>query len=135
MLKGLMNSFPIPFLFTDILNDYPAGLHAVMRTDVKKTETGHEFLIDLPGYKKEDIKLSVKNGYMTVAAHAETEQDTTDGTKYVRRERNVSSCQRSYYVGEGVGSEDIKATFKDGVLVIGVTKKETLPAEERILIE
>ena len=104
---------------------------AVMRTDVKETETGYELDIDLPGYKKEDVQAQLKDGNLTITATAkkDNEQKEENG-KYIRRERYYGTCSRSFYVGEDIEQEDIKAKFEDGILKISVPKKDAKPKVE-----
>ncbi|MDO4617306.1 MAG: Hsp20/alpha crystallin family protein [Lachnospiraceae bacterium] len=104
---------------------------AVMKTDVKETETGYELDIDLPGYSKEDVKAELKEGYLTISAKKETDDGKKDEDgKYIRRERYFGSCSRSYFVGKEVEQEDIKAKFENGILKISVPKKEAKPKIE-----
>lgn len=103
----------------------------MMSTDVKETENGYELSINLPGFKKEDVKGEIKDGYLTISATTDTSNDTKDNNgKYIRRERYSGSCRRSFYVGEQITQEDIKAKFEDGVLKIDVPKVEAKPAVE-----
>ena len=104
------------------------GGHAgrIMKTDVREHETGYEIAVDLPGFKKDEIKVELKDGYLTVSAAKgleENEKDKKTG-KYLRRERYSGSMSRSYFVGEDMKQEDIKAKFEDGVLNISLPKKE-----------
>ena len=102
----------------------------LMNTDIKETEKGYELAISLPGVKKEDIKAEVKDGYLMItAANSKTDEKDKTG-KYIRRERYSGSMSRSFYVGDGVSQEDIKAKFEDGVLTLEVPKKEAKPAVE-----
>ena len=103
----------------------------LMNTDIKETEKGYELAISLPGVKKEDIKAEVKDGYLMITAAANSKTDEKDKTgKYIRRERYSGSMSRSFYVGDGVSQEDIKAKFENGVLTLDVPKKEAQPAVE-----
>lgn len=103
---------------------------SMMKTDVRETEDGFKLDIDLPGYAKEDITAELKDGYMTITAEKKTEEDKTeDEGKYIRRERFYGSCSRSYYVGEQITEEDIKAKFEDGILKVFVPKKELVKKE------
>ena len=104
----------------------------IMKTDVKETEGSYELDIDLPGYKKEDVKAELKDGYLTVSAvsNKRTDEKNSEG-KYLRRERYSGSCSRSFYVGEGVKQEDIKAKFEDGTLKLEIPKEEAKPAVEQ----
>lgn len=108
------------------------GSQNIMHTDVKETDSGYEIAMNLPGFKKEDVQAELKDGYLTVKATAKSSNDTKDENgKYIRRERFSGSCSRSFYVGEQVTQEDIKAKFEDGVLKIDVPKIEAKPIEEK----
>ena len=103
----------------------------VMRTDIKETDAGFELDIDLPGYKKEDVQAELKDGYLTISAKTNTTREEKDENgKYIRKERYSGSCSRSFYVGEQLEQEDIKARFEDGILKLMVPKKEAKPAVE-----
>lgn len=99
-------------------------LTGVMRTDIKESDKGYELLIDLPGYKKEDVKAELKDGVVTVSASVNTENEEKDENgAYIRRERYQGSCSRSFFVGDDIESEDIKAKFDNGTLTLFVPKK------------
>ena len=103
----------------------------LMNTDIKETEKGYELAISLPGVKKEDIKAEVKDGYLMITAAANSKTDEKDKTgKYIRRERYSGSMSRSFYVGDAVTEEDIKAKFENGTLKMLVPKKEEQKAVE-----
>ena len=110
------------------------GKHAknMMKTDVKETDNSYEVAVDLPGFKKDEIRLELNDGYLTVSAAKGLDQDEQEKEtgKYIRRERYAGACQRSYYVGEDITEEDIKAEFKHGILKLFVPKKEVKPAVE-----
>ena len=104
---------------------------SVMRTDVKESNTGYELHIDLPNYKKEDVKAELKNRNLTITATSNVENDKKDENgRFIRRERFYGNCSRSFYVGEHVEQTDIKAKFEDGILKIFVPKKEAKPVVE-----
>ncbi len=108
---------------------FTGGGHEMMSTDVKETEEGYEVIMNLPGFTKEDVKGEVKDGYLTISASTSTSNDTKDEEgKYIHRERYSGSCSRSFYVGDAVTQEDIKAKFEDGTLKLLIPKKE--PAEK-----
>ena len=110
----------------------------VMKTDVNETEAGYEVDIDLPGFKKDEITLSLENGYLIVSAAKGLDQDSKDKKgKVIRQERYAGAMQGSFYVGENVTEEDIKAKFEDGVLKLDIPKKEAakVPEKKTILIE
>ena len=91
-----------------------------MKTDVKETEKGYELAVEVPGFDKKDISVTLKNGYLTVEAKREEKQE--DEKNYVRRERSYS-CSRSYYVGE-VDEKEIKAKYENGVLTVNIPKEQ-----------
>ena len=105
----------------------------VMKTDIKEMDNGYELVVDLPGFKKEEVKVALEDGYLTIEAAKGLDEDEKDkkSGKYIRRERYTGSCQRSFYVGEDVTEEDIKAEFKHGILKLFVPKKEAKPAVEQ----
>ena len=115
------------------------GRHAqhIMKTDVHEHEDHYDVDIDLPGFKKEDINLSLKDGNLLVqAAKAVKEEDKDKQGKLVRQERYSGSMQRSFYVGTHVKEEDVKAKFEDGVLKLTVPKaNESIPEKKTIMIE
>lgn len=127
-------------LFDDFFEDFARPMRStaryntstsIMRTDVKETDTGYELDIDLPGCKKEDVKAELKNGYLTINAETNGNKDQKDENgRYIRRERYYGTCSRSFYVGEEVTQEDIRAKFEDGILKVSVPKKEAKPAIE-----
>lgn len=110
----------------------------VMDTDVLETKEGYELDMDLPGFKKDQINITLENGYMTVSAARDQEQNKKDSHgKLIRQERYAGTLQRSFYVGEAVKREDVKAKLEDGVLKLSIPKKElkALPGNNTIAIE
>ena len=103
-----------------------------MKTDIKETEDGYELEMDLPGFTKDEIKVSLENGYMTISAAKGLDKDEQDkkSGRYIRKERYAGSCERSFYVGEDITEEDIKGEFKHGILTLNFPKKEAKPAVE-----
>ena len=103
----------------------------LMRTDVKESDHDYELTMNLPGVKKEDVKAELKDGYLTIQASTDTNNDQKDSNgNYVRRERYVGSFSRSFYVGEDVKQEEIKAKFENGTLILNVPKKVQQPVVE-----
>ena len=104
------------------------GHHAgnLMKTDIKDKE--YELHIDLPGFDKDEIQVSLDNGYLTIQASKGLDKDDEekDG-KWIHKERYAGSCMRQFYVGDGLTVEDVKAEFKSGILKLTVPKKEALP--------
>ena len=126
--NGFFNGF-------DGFMDWPSARsttdNSLMKSDVKDAGDHFEVLMDLPGFKKEDVKLQLKDGVLTFEATKRSENDETDDKgKYIRRERFQGTCTRSFYVGEELEQEDIKAKFEDGVLRVIVPKKEAKPKVE-----
>ena len=116
------------------------GKHAahVMRTDIREHEDSFQVEIDLPGFKKDEIELSLEKGYLTISAQKGVNKDEKDKAgRVIRQERYTGAMQRSFYVGAGVTDEDIKAKFEDGVLTLNVPKKAApkIPEKKTILIE
>ena len=116
------------------------GKHAdrLMKTDVHEHDDHYEVDIDLPGFSKDEIDLELKDGYLTVSAAKGVDKDKTDQKgKVIRQERYAGAMQRSFYVGENLTEEDIKASFKNGVLSLNVAKKDQpkLPEKKTIAIE
>ncbi len=134
-------------LFDDWFDDFPLfddramkdtekklyGHHAnrLMKTDVKELDNEYEILMDLPGFTKDEIKASVEDGYLTITAAKGLDKDEKDekSGKYIRQERYAGSLERSFYVGEAVKQEDIKANFEHGVLKLIVPKTQTKKVE------
>ena len=132
-------------LFDDFMDDFSFptfpnvdkelyGKHAknLMKTDVKETENAYEIDIDLPGFKKDEISIELENGYLTVSAAKGLDKDEEDKKgKYIRKERYAGAMQRSFYVGENLTQEDIKAKYENGILRLSVPKKEAKPVETK----
>ncbi len=94
----------------------------LMKTDIKETEDEYILEIDIPGCKKENIKIDLEQGYLNVKAEVLKNTDTTSDT-YIHKERFSGSCQRSYYIGNNINEDDIKASFINGILEIHIPKK------------
>ena len=106
----------------------------LMKTDIRETDTGYELEMDLPGFRKDEIRASLRDGYLTISAAKgldKDEQEKTSG-RYIRQERYAGACERSFYVGEDMTDDDIKGEFKHGILRLSIPKKEAKPlAEEK----
>ncbi len=127
-------------LFDDMFGDsfFNEGESKLMKTDIKEKKDKYIIDIDLPGYEKEGIKLDIQEGYLTVHASVNKEEKDEEKGKFVRKERYVGECSRSFYVGKEVTEEDIRAKFKNGTLSIEVPRKEEkkeLPNKKYIPIE
>ena len=131
------NLFDDFFRFPDFGRDVEKklyGKHAaqVMKTDVHEHDDHYEIVIDLPGFTKDEVQGTLKDGYLTISAEKGLEKDEQekDTGRYIRRERYSGACSRSFYVGEAVTEEDIKAEFKHGILKLEIPKKEAKPVVE-----
>lgn len=103
----------------------------LMKTDIKDIDHSYEITMNLPGIKKEDVKAELKNGYLTIQASSSSEKEEKDNQgRYIRRERYSGSCSRSFYVGQEVTQEEIKAKFENGTLKMLIPKKEKKAAVE-----
>ena len=101
------------------------------KNDVRETEDTYEVDIDLPGFKKDDVQAELKDGYLTITAQTQSEsEDKDDKGTFVRKERFSGKCSRTFYVGDDIEEDDIKAKFEDGVLKIAVPKKQEQPKLE-----
>lgn len=96
----------------------------LMKTDIKENKDNFIIDIDLPGYEKENIKMEIEDGYLVVHAKVDKNMDKKEDGKYVRKERYTGECTRSFYIGDDIKEEDIKASFKNGTLSIELPKKE-----------
>ncbi len=118
---------------------YGKNARNLMRTDVHETDTDYEMDVDLPGFKKDQINVKLEDGYMTISASKDHDNEKKDRHgKIIRQERYAGSMQRSFYVGDAVKVEDVKAKFEDGVLKLCIPKKELQalpPANNTIAIE
>ena len=116
------------------------GKHASheMKTDVRETDSGYEVDIDLPGFKKDEINIQLDNGYLSISAAKGLDKDEQDKEgKYIRKERYAGSMSRSFYVGNAITQDDIKAKYESGILRLSVPKKaaEEIESDKRIAIE
>ena len=116
------------------------GKHAknLMKTDVRETDSTYELDIDLPGFKKDEITVDLRNGYLSISAAKGLDRDQKDKEgKYIRQERYAGACSRSFYVGENVEPRDVTAKFEDGILKLSLPKhaQKELPKNPVIAIE
>ena len=118
-------------------NDPLYGKHArnMMKTDVRELENTYELDIDLPGFKKDEIQVDLKEGYLTISASKGLDKDQQDKDgNYIRRERYAGVCSRSFYVGDTVRPEDISAKYEDGILQLSIPKAVQRELPERTSI-
>ena len=137
--ENLFDDFMDDFRFSEFpeLADVDRVLYGkhgknMMKTDVKELDNGFEVDIDLPGFQKDEIRLQLENGYLTVNAAKGLDKDEQDKKgRYVRRERYVGSMSRSFYVGDHVTEKDIHPKYENGILRFSVPKEEKKPIEEK----
>ena len=110
------------------------GTSKLMKTDIRELETGYALDIELPGFAKENIQAELKDGYLTITASKTEESESNAEGKYLRRERFQGTCKRSFYVGEYLHEDDIKAEFRDGVLKLSFPKEsEPVPEQPKLI--
>ena len=118
-------------LLDDIFRDFNYTENKIMKTDVREHKDNYSILVDLPGYNKDDIKISIEDGYLTIKATISKDEEEKETGKFVRRERYFGECSRSFYVGDNIEVEDIKASFKNGTLNLEIPKKEQKQISEK----
>lgn len=131
--RDIFDDFMDGFAFPDV-NKELYGKHAknVMKTDVKELDNGYEIIVDLPGFKKDEIDVQLENGYLTISASKGLDKDESDKNgKYIRRERYAGSMSRNFYVGDAITEEDIHAKFENGILKLDVPKKDAKAVETK----
>ena len=130
-------SFPFRGLTADVDRKlYGKNAARVMKTDLKEHDEGYELSVDLPGFKKDQIELQLQNGYLTISATKGIEEDGKDKKgRLVHQERYTGSLTRSFYIGENVRDEDVKARFEDGVLTLDFPKEKPLSLPEKKTIQ
>ena len=135
LFDNFMEDFAFPSFrsFSDMDRTlYGKRARNLMKTDVKETEEGYEVDIDLPGFKKEEIRMQLENGSLTVSASKGLEKDEkNENGSYIRRERYAGSMSRSFFVGEHVKEEDIRPKYENGILSFHLPKEEKKVVEEK----
>lgn len=124
MLMPRRNDFD---LWDDFFNDSFFSNKPViknMKTDIREKDDKYLLDIDLPGFDKGDIKISVEDGYLTVSAKKESSSEEKKDGNFIRKERYSGECSRSFYIGDEIETEDVKASFKNGILTLDIPKKE-----------
>ncbi len=137
--ENLFDNFMNDFTFPSFPNVDKAlyGKHAknLMKTDVKDTENGYEVDMDLPGFKKDEIQIELKDGVLTVSAAKGLDKDEKDKKgNYIRRERFAGSMSRSFYVGKHVREEDVHPKYENGILSFSIPKEDKVMEEKKHMI-
>ena len=117
---------------------YGKNAKNLMKTDVRETDDTYELDVDLPGFKKDEVQLDLKDGYLTISAAKGLDKDQEDKKgKYIRQERYAGACSRSFFVGEEIEPRDVSAKFEDGILRVSLPKRvnKELPRNSTIAIE
>ena len=130
----LSNRNFIENFFNDPLFERPFGRASsqIMKTDIHENDANYLVEMELPGYKKEDIKADLKDGYLTItASRNEAKEEHDSKGKCIRKERYTGSCNRSFYVGKELTQDDIKAAFSDGILRLSIPKEVPKAIEEQ----
>jgi HSP20 family molecular chaperone IbpA len=117
--------FDDPFFRRELV---PTHINQLMKTDIRENENSYVMDVDLPGFEKENIKIDLENGYLNIHAKMENSKNEDEKGKFIKRERYFGECSRSFYVGEDIKEEEIKASFNNGILTLEVPKK---PEEEK----
>ena len=134
MIVPRRNSFD---LFDDFFKDdhfFDKKVNHLMKTDIKQKGDKYLVEVDLPGFEKENINIELKDGYLVISAHSESEQEDNE-TKYIHKEKFYGECSRSFYIGDDINKEDITAEFKNGILIVTVPKKDEKQEETSRKIE
>ena len=129
--ENLFNDW-MDFSFPDVDRKlYGKHVDRIMKTDVREKEDAYEVMIDLPGFKKEEVKIELKNGNLTIHAAQTLDKEEKKEGKYIRQERYSGNMSRSFYVGENVKVQDVQAKFENGILTLDIPKKDPKkPVEE-----
>lgn len=130
MLLTRRNSLFDEFFNDPFFTDAYHNRQSLMKTDIEDNGNDYVINIELPGYKKEDVRAELKEGYLTICADTVSETEEKDQKNYIRRERYRGSVKRSFYVGSGLKQEDIKASFENGILKLVVPKEAPKQIEE-----
>ena len=132
MLMPRRNDFDLFDNFFDDDMFFSSKKNNLMKTDIKETKNSYVIDMDLPGYDKDNIDLSLEDGYLKINAKVEKEDNSSEEEKYVRRERFIGECSRSFYVGDDIVEEDIDAEFKNGILKVTIPKKEQIENKKEV---
>ena len=135
MLPSIFGENLLDNWFDDGWNSWDYSNTSLTNTDIKENDNNYELTMNLPGVKKEDVTAELKDGYLTIHATSNQNKDEKDEDgKYIRRERYSGSCNRSFYVGDAITEEDIKANFENGTLKMTIPKKEAKAVPEKKFI-
>ena len=136
LFDDFFNNFPFYDYDKEMKNTekklYGRKASHVMKTDIKEMDNGYELVVDLPGFTKDEVQATLENGYLTISAAKGLDKDEEDKKgKYIRKERYAGTMQRSFYVGDAITHEDIKAKFENGILSLTIPKKDAKAVETK----
>ena len=130
-----MRKYYLDSIFDDFMDDKPVFPMDTMKCDIYEKDGAYHIEADIPGFKKDEISVDCEDGYVTITAEKDSENEEKDeGKKYLKRERSYAKTTRKFYVGD-VDTNEIKAEFKDGILSVVVPKEEKLPSKKTIQID
>ena len=130
-----MRKYYLDSIFDDFMDDKPVFPMDTMKCDIYEKDGAYHIEADIPGFKKDEISVDCEDGYVTITAEKNSENEEKDeGKKYLKRERSYSKTTRKFYVGD-IDANEIKAEFKDGMLKVTVPKEEKLPSKKTIQID
>ena len=128
--ENLFDDFFTPFYYDDKDEKkvekklYGRRAQNLLKTDIKEKPEGYELIVDVPGFKKEEVKVALKDGYLTISAAKGLDKDEKDKEgKYIRRERYAGNMSRSFYVGKDITEKDIHGKYENGILMLDIPKK------------
>ena len=123
-------------LFDNVFRAPVFGGQSLMKTDVREKDGKYILDIEMPGYKKEDVRISLYNGTLTISAESHSSnEEKDDNGRMIRQERYSGSCSRSFYVGDGIKDTDVQASFADGILKIELPTEQKKEEEEKKFID
>ena len=131
LMPGIFGENLLDDFFGNPVYSQKEEVNNIMKTDIIETEEGYEFIMDLPGVKKENVTIEFEKGYLNV--HVKAEKEEKEGKKYIHRERYTGGCSRKLYAGDQVRTEDIKAKFVDGTLRLFVAKPKEQEEKDRFI--
>ena len=133
--RGFNNLFDDMFKDPFFTRPYDNSSSQIMKTDIHDKDGNYIIEMELPGYAKEDIKADLKDGYLTITANKSESKEEKDAIgNCILKERYTGTCNRSFYVGDALTQEDIKAAFKDGILRLQFPKEIQKQEEQPKLI-
>ena len=131
-----MDLMPRKLYLDDIFDDFiSTRKEQPMKCDIYEKDGNYHIEMDIPGFKKDEISVETKDGYLTIKAEKNNEVNEEDEKKnYIRRERTYGKYERSFYLGD-LDEDKIDAKFENGMLKLTVPKKEEVDTKKVIEIK